>query len=1092
MRRIPPLPVPVVLLLAVLAAPLAAQPIDPALLAGLKARSIGPAAMSGRVADVVAVDSNPDVVYVGAANGGVWKSTNGGLTWDPLFDDQKVASIGALAVNQANPDVVWVGTGEGNPRNSVSVGWGVYRSLDGGRTWNHLGLEKTERIHRIVLHPSNPDVAWVAALGRLWGENPERGVFKTTDGGRTWRKVLSVDDRTGAADLVADPSNPNKLFAAMWDHRRQPWTFRSGGPGSGLYVTYDGGESWKRLTEDDGLPKGDLGRIGLAISRSHPKTVYALIEAAKSALVRSDDGGRSWKTVNEDQRTADRPFYYADIRVDPAWPNRVYNIATRLTVSDDGGKTFGELGRARELHSDWHALWINPADPEHIIAGNDGGLGISRDRGQTWYFPPNLPLAQFYHVNVDMDVPYNVYGGLQDNGSWRGPSEVWEDGGVRNQHWDKVGGGDGFDTVPDPQDSRRGYAMAQGGSLFRWDLQRGETKIIRPAEPLAGDGREPLRFNWNSAIAVDPFEPATVYYGSQYVHKSTDRGETWTVISPDLTTDRAEWQSRDTGGLTPDVSGAENFTTLLAIAPSTVQRGVIWTGSDDGRVHVTRDGGKTWESVEKNLPGVPANSWVPHIRPSRFDAASAFVVLENHRRSDWTPYVFRTDDWGKTWKSLATKDLDGWALTIEQDTVDRDLLFLGTEFGLYVTTDGGKRWMRWTHGVPTTSVMDLALHPREHDLVVATHGRALYVVDDVTPLRDLTPETLREPIHVFPAAPGRLHLRRTASGASRAGAGDFRGENRPYGVQLAYSLNVPGLPHPEEEAERERKEKERTAKAPAPATAGLKEDPTRSEEVPTAEKSKEPRVEIRIEDAAGRLVRKMNGPAKLGLNRVTWDLGRDLFREPPSEGRGRPRGENEGGPKVMPGTYRVTVKYGGHQAQGNVQVVADPFTRNTDEDWQAREAALERVRTLQENVVDAFERIGAARADLDVIRKKVEAAEKKREGEEGESPYRGLKKAAMDLETKLVAAEKRLHLSRPRGIVDDSEVALTQVQEARWFLESSWDRPNATQLAHLDRAEATSKAALAEVDQLFAKDVAAFRPLVEAAKIDLLAPLSAD
>jgi photosystem II stability/assembly factor-like uncharacterized protein len=1091
MRRIPSLPVPVLLLLAILAAPLAAQPIDPALLAGLKARSIGPAAMSGRVADVIAVDSNPDIVYVGAANGGVWKSTNGGLTWDPLFDDQKVASIGALAVNQANPDVVWVGTGEGNPRNSVSVGWGVYRSLDGGRTWNHLGLEKTERIHRIVLHPSNPDVAWVAALGRLWGENPERGVFKTTDGGRTWRKVLSVDDRTGAADLVADPSNPNKLFAAMWDHRRQPWTFRSGGPGSGLYVTYDGGESWKRLTEDDGLPKGDLGRIGLAVSRSHPETVYALVEAAKSALVRSDDGGRTWKTVNEDQRTADRPFYYADIRVDPVWPNRVYNIATRLTVSDDGGKTFGELGRARELHSDWHALWINPADPEHIIAGNDGGLGISRDRGQTWYFPPNLPLAQFYHVNVDMDVPYNIYGGLQDNGSWRGPSEVWEDGGVRNQHWDKVGGGDGFDTVPDPQDSRRGYAMAQGGSLFRWDLQRGETKIIKPAEPLAGDGREPLRFNWSSAIAVDPFEPATVYYGSQYVHKSTDRGETWTVISPDLTTDRAEWQSRDTGGLTPDVSGAENFTTLLAIAPSTVQRGVIWTGSDDGRVHVTRDGGKTWESVEKNIPGVPPNTWVPHIRPSRFDAASAFVVLENHRRSDWTPYVFRTDDWGKTWKSLATKDLDGWALVIEQDTVDRDLLFLGTEFGLYVTTDGGKRWMRWTHGVPTTSVMDLALHPREHDLVVATHGRALYVVDDVTPLRDVTPETLRKPIHVFPAAPGRLHLRRTASGASRAGAGDFRGENRPYGVQLAYSLNVPGLPHPDEEAERERKEKERTAaKAPAPATADLKEDPTRTEDKVAGGNGKEPRVEIRIEDASGKLIRKMSGPARLGLNRVIWDLGRDPFRDLPS--RWGPRGDDEGGPKVMPGTYRVTVKHGEHQAQGTVQVVADPFTQNTAEDWQAREAALERVRTLQENLTGTHDRIGAVRADLDVIRKKVEAAEKKREGEDGAGPYGDLKKAMKDLETKLSEAEKKLHMSGARGIVDESGTASSQVRNVRRVLESSWDRPNATHLAHLDRAEATSKAALAQVDQLLAADVAAFRQLVEAAKIELLAPSPAD
>ena len=1102
MRRNPFLPASLLVLALVLTlagAPQAGQ-VDPSLLAGLKARSIGPAAMSGRVADVVAVESNPDVIYVGAANGGVWKSVNGGLNWDPIFDDQKVASIGAVALFQPNPDIVWVGTGEGNPRNSVSIGWGVYRSIDGGRSWKHLGLEKTERIHRVVLHPSNPDVAWVAALGQLWGENPERGVFKTTDGGRTWRKVLYVDERTGASELVIDPSNPNKLFASMWDHRRQPWTFRSGGPGSGLYVSHDGGETWKRLTEDDGLPKGDLGRIGVAISRSNPEIVYALVEAEKSALVRSDDGGRTWKTVNDDQQTANRPFYYSDLRVDPVWPNRVYNIATRLTVSNDGGKTFEALGRSREIHGDYHAMWIDPKNPEHIIVGNDGGLGISRDRGQTWYFPPNLTLAQYYHVAVDMDVPYNVYGGLQDNGSWRGPAEIWEEGGIRNQHWAKVGFGDGFDTLPDPEDSRRGYSMAQGGTLMRWNLRTAEVKGIKPPEPPAGGPHEPLRFNWNAAIAIDPFEPATIYYGSQYVHKSTDRGETWTILSPDLTTDKAEWQETSkSGGLTPDVTGAENFTTLVSIAPSTVQKGVIWTGSDDGRVHVTRDGGKTWESVEKNLRGVPANTWVPHIRPSRFDAAGAFLVMENHRRSDFAPYVFRTDDWGKTWKSLATKDLDGYALSIEQDPVDRDLLFVGTEFGLYVSTDGGKKWMRWTHGVPTTAVADLVVHPREHDLVVATHGRGVYVIDDVTPLRALTPETQREPLHLFPAAPGRLHRRMQASGASRAGAGDFRGENRPYGIQLTYSLNAPGLPHPNVEAERERKEKERAdaraqraaaeaSKAPAGPEVGLKEDPARPAEGAGGQGAKGPRVEIRIEDASGKLIRKMDGPANLGLNRATWDLGRDSFREPPTTSRGGFR-DNESGPKVPPGTYRVTVKYGEHQDQGTVQVVADPFTRNTDQDWQAREAALERVRVLQDSVVEAVDRIASTRSDIEVVRKKLTAAEKARKdkGEEGEDPYRDLKKAARDLETKLNKAEETLRVpSTAKGIQDESGKAFAQAEEARRYLESSWDRPNATHLATLDRAEATARTALAEVNRVFSEDVAAFRKKVQEAGIGLL------
>ncbi|HKV06540.1 MAG TPA: hypothetical protein VJ725_00285, partial [Thermoanaerobaculia bacterium] len=707
----------------------AASQMDPSLLAGLKARSIGPATMSGRVAAVDVADSNPDLVYVGTAAGGVWKSVNGGLTWAPTFDDQPVASIGDVQIFQPNPDVVWVGSGEGNPRNSVSIGNGVYRTLDGGLTWQHLGLEKTERIHRVVLHPRDPNVAWIAALGQLWGENPDRGVYRTTDGGRSWKKVLYVDERTGAADLIADPSNPNHLIAAMWDFRRWPWIFRSGGPGSGLYQTWDGGETWKKLTEEDGLPKGNLGRTGLAISHSNPNIIYALVEADKSALLRSDDNGKTWKTVNDDPRTAERPFYYADIKVDPEWPNRLYNLTARLQVSEDSGKTWNGLGRSREIHGDYHDLWINPNDPEHMIAANDGGLGISRDRGETWMFVGNLPVGQFYHVNVDMDRPYNVYGGLQDNGSWRGPSSTREGGGIRSSSWEVVGGGDGFDTSPDPEDSMKGYSMSQGGELVRWDLRSRSATTIRPPDPLPGDGREKLRFNWNAGLAQDPFEPGTIYYGSQYLHKSTDRGDNWTIISPDLTTDDPEKQKgSQSGGLTPDVTAAENHTTIVAIAPSPREKGVLWVGTDDGRLHVTRDGGKTWTSVEKNVSGVPANTWIPHITPSKYDAASAFVVFDNHRRADFAPYVYRTDDWGKTWKSLTTKDVQGYAYKVEQDPVDKDLLFLGTEFGLWVSFDGGARWHRWTHGVPTTSVMDLVVHPRDQDLVIATHGRAMYIV----------------------------------------------------------------------------------------------------------------------------------------------------------------------------------------------------------------------------------------------------------------------------------------------------------------------------------------------------------------------------
>lgn len=837
MRRVATLFAAVLFFSFALAVPLGAQ-IDPELLAGMKARSIGPAGMSGRIADIQAVESDPNIIYVGAATGGVWKSENGGLIWTPIFDDQPVHSIGGVAIFQATPDIVWVGTGEGNTRNSVSVGNGIYKSLDAGRTWKHLGLEETERIHRILLHPSNPEVAYVCALGKLWGENPERGVFKTEDGGRTWKKVLYVNEKTGCSDLAMDPANPNKLIAGMWEHRRWPWFFRSGGPGSGMHVTVDGGANWKKLTEDDGLPQGELGRIGVAFFRGDSQIVYALVEAEKSALVRSDDGGRTWKKMDEEANIASRPFYYADIRVDPERPNRVYNLHSQVTVSDDSGKTFRPLIGFNKLHPDHHALWINPRDPRHLIDGNDGGVGISRDRGETWQFVANLPLAQFYHVNVDLETPYRVMGGMQDNGSWWGPSSVWENGGIRNQHWEEVGFGDGFDVASDPREPWIGYAMSQRGYLVRWNLRTGERKDIRPSGP---DGVE-LRFNWNAALALDPFEAGTIYYGSQFVHKSTDRGDSWTIASPDLTTNNPEWQKQaESGGLTPDVTGAENFTTIITIAPSPVERGVLWVGTDDGRLHVSRDGGQNWTSVEKNVKGVPANTWVPHIEPSRFGGGTAFVVFDDHRRSNWTPYVYKTTDYGKTWTSLVTKDLRGYALVIKQDIEKEELLFLGTEFGLFVSLDGGKNWFQWKHGFPTASAMDLAVHPREHDLVVATHGRSAYVLDDIRPLRTLSEAVLKEPIHLFGIPEAQQYRVKQTGGSRFPGQGEFRGENQPYGALITYSLNFDDLPHPVEEKERARKERERGAAA---AAAG--------EEKKEEEKKEEKKLEVEIQVPTGR------------------------------------------------------------------------------------------------------------------------------------------------------------------------------------------------------------------------------------------------
>jgi photosystem II stability/assembly factor-like uncharacterized protein len=1070
--------------------------VDPDLLAGMKARSIGPAGTSGRVAAIAAVESNPDVVYVGSASGGVWKSVNGGLTWAPVFDDQPVASIGAVAVFQRNPDVVWVGTGEGNVRNSVSVGNGIYRSLDGGRTWSHLGLEKTERIYRIVLHPENPDVVWVSALGRLWGENPERGVFKTEDGGKTWKRVLYVDERTGASDLVMDPVNPNKLFASMWQFRRWPWSFKSGGPGSGLYVTYDGGESWKKLTEDDGLPKGELGRIGLAIAPSSPDVVYAMVEAGKSALLRSEDGGKSWQTVNDRYDVNPRPFYFGDIRVDPQQPNRVYSLDYEVRVSNDGGRTFATQISGFLIHGDHHALWIDPKNPDRMYEGNDGGVAVSHDRGRTTAFVGNLPLAQYYHVAVDLETPYNIYGGLQDNGSWRGPSTVWQQGGIRNHAWQAVGQGDGFDVQPDPADSMTGYSMWQGGNLGRYDLRKGELREIKPPAP---DGVK-LRFNWNAGLALDPFEPGTVYYGSQFLHKSTDRGETWTIVSPDLTSNNPEWQKQEeSGGLTPDVTAAENFTTIIAIAPSPLERGVIWVGTDDGRVQVTRDGGKSWTSVEKNVPGVPANTWIPHIRASKHAGGEAFVVFDNHRRSDWTPYVYRTDDYGKTWKSLATKDLRGYALSIEQDPVKKDLLFLGTEWGLWVSLDGGKRWMRWTHGLPTVAVSDLAIHPREHDLVIATHGRALYVLDDIRPLRMMTEETLAKPLHLYEVADARQYSQGPQAGGFGLGSGEFRGENRAYGALLTFSLADPKLPLPDTEKERARKEEERAAKRAAAA----KEQPKTEREMkapegaegsapqkPPAEPAEEetaPKVEIRIADAAGKTVRTFKAPVTRGLNRVVWGLNRDSSKLFPGA---EPAPEDPAGFQVAPGTYTVTVKYGDREEKGTVRVLPDPRVPNTAEDWQKREAALEKVGALQDVLVEAVDRLRKTRADVATLvarhAEDLKAQDKEAAGKADPKKKDALTEAAGKLQEGLTKLERRLWVPYDTvGIVPQTD-ASSRMFYVQGYIASSWSPPTPSHLEYLRQAEAEAAKVLEDFNRFYETDVAAFRKQVDAAGIRLL------
>lgn len=900
----------------------------------LKARAIGPSGTSGRIAAVAALGSRPEVIYAGAATGGLWKSEDSGLTWAPIFDDQNASSIGAIAIHPEQPDVVWVGTGEANVRNSMGHGRGVYRSVDGGRTWKHVGLEGSERISRILVHPDDPKTAYVAALGPAWSAGEERGVYKTTNGGETWNRVLYVDENTGAAEIAMDPANPDHIFAAMWEYRRWPWFFESGGEGSGLHVTYDGGETWSELTSDDGLPKGELGRIGIAFATDQPSVVYALVEAKKSALLRSSDGGHTWETIEQGPRVSPRPFYYSRIYVDPTNENRIYRLHSYIDRSDDGGRTWFRVGdNPNTVHLDHHAMWIDPGDGQMVITGNDGGIYISYNRGETWRFVENLPLSQFYHISVDDAVPYKVYGGLQDNGVWRGPSQVWWRPGftgsvIQAQDWVTLGFGDGFVAQLDPTDPNQGYSSSQRGYLQRFDLRTNEWKSIRPPDP---DTLE-MRYNWNAGFALDPFEPSAIYYGSQFLMRSPDRGESWSIISPDLTTNDPEKQrQRETGGLTIDDSGAENHTTILAIAPSPLERGVVWVGTDDGNVQLTRDGGVTWTNFAEDLDGVDAGAWVPEIVASKHEAGRAYVVVNDHRRGDWTAFLFRTDDYGRHWKNLATEDLDGPVHSVEEDPHQPNLLWAGTEFGLFVSLDGGGHWRKWTHGFPTVPVYDIVTHARDHDLVVGTHGRGMYVIDDIQPVRAVAaePELMDSALVVFPIADAYEYNLGTTGPFYFPGHAQFEGANRPYGALVNYRIG---------------------------------------------ELTKGDSVFVDVLDAAGTRVRRVKGADEAGLQRWAWGLERDGYwgiNQTPAADSLRP-----GGWPVMPGRYTVRVSIKGangeRMAQADVEVRADPRRPLSMPLFAARLDALDEVGRLQEEVGASMRRLNATAASLKTTKERLE------------------------------------------------------------------------------------------------------------------------
>jgi photosystem II stability/assembly factor-like uncharacterized protein len=790
------------------------------LLGDLRWRNIGPANMAGRVTDIEAVERNPAVVFAGAASGGVWKSENGGTTWNPIFTGAGTANIGDIAVFQPNPEIIWVGTGESCVRNSVGWGDGVYKSTDGGKTFTNVGLRETHHISEVVTHPTNPDIVYVAAQGHLWGHTGEHGIYKTIDGGKTWRRLtggLPDDGRTGASDLVMDPSNPETLYTGLWERLREPHRFTSGGPNGGIFKSTDGGATWSRLGR--GLPRGPTGKIGLAVSRSQPKILMAMVEHGfqparivdgkanpdwqdmsklGSGVYRSEDAGASWTYVN---RSNNRPFYYSHIFIDPAEPRRVYVLAGNATVSEDGGRTFART--LQGISGDFHALWIDPRNSDRYYVGNDKGAYVTYDQGRSFAMFDNMDIGQFYAVTMDNRDPYWVYGGLQDNGNWGGPSNSRDGNGILTDHWFKFHSGDGFHTTVDPNDWRTVYTEAQGGRLRRLDaVFRQEGKDVTPSRENvlnlaavlpapAGRGALPrshFRFNWSAPLILSPHDSRTLYFGGNYLFRSTDRGDTWTIVSPDLSTGDTALANPESGGLTRDVTGAETHATAITMSESPLVPGLLWVGTDDGNIQLSRDGGGTWTNVRPNLRVAPDRTWVSRVEASRFEPATAYVTLDGHRRDDFRPHVFKTTDYGRTWTSLAANLPVGEPVyVIEEDPRNPDLLYLGTEFGAWVSVDGGVHWdrMPW---LPTVPVHDLVVHPREGDLVAATHGRSIWILDDLGPLQQLTDQVRASETHVF-----RSKTATRWKGVTRGGERghmEFRGRN-PWTVRQVPPQNSP-------------------------------------------------------------------------------------------------------------------------------------------------------------------------------------------------------------------------------------------------------------------------------------------------------------
>jgi photosystem II stability/assembly factor-like uncharacterized protein len=934
--------------------------VDSETISGLGARNIGSAQMSGRIAAIDAVREGQRLtVYIGSASGGVWKSVNGGTTYKPVFDKQPVQSIGAITIDPKNPKTIWVGTGEAWTRNSVSVGDGVYKSTDGGDNWTNVGLKDSERISKILVDPSNTDTAYVCATGKLWSDSDERGVYKTTDGGKSWAKVLKgANGSTGCSMISMDASNPRTIYAGMWDFRRKGWTFRSGGEtenapsASGLYKSIDGGATWTELTEQSakGLPPKPWGRVAVTVAPSKPNVVYAFVQAIspRDGLYRSDDGGQTWAMLDRSQNMIWRPFYFANLIVDPKDENRVYKPDLSLIVSNDGGKSFSNISGG--AHGDFHTVWVDPDNTDHVITGDDGGVWYSYDAGNKWWKAQNLPVSQFYHVSVDMDTPYHVYGGLQDNSDWIGDSQY--PGGITNSRWENIYGGDGFWTFVDPSDPTYIYTESQGGYIGRVNRYTHESRDIKPL-PDYKEGK--LRFNWNAPIHVSQTQKGTVYLGSQFLFRTRDRGQTWERISPDLTTNDPEKQKQElSGGVTVDNSAAEMHTTIYAICESPKNPNLVWAGTDDGNLQITRDGGKTWKNVVGNIKGLPKNAWVSYIDAGHFEEGTAYATFDLHTFGDMRPYVYKTTNYGESWTPIIAPEgtaVRGYAHVVKEDLVRPDLLFVGTEFGLWISVDGGRQWAQYKGGdMPSVAVRDLAIHPRDNDLVIATHGRGIWIIDDITPLRALNPETLAKDAFFIQAKPAVQSV--SGGGGWPGGDAEFVGDNPTDEAVITYYQRRRHI------------------------FGDLK---------------------IEILDPDGKVLGTLPSGKRRGLSRITWPMRLTPPRVPTAASAAFGAAY---GPRVLPGTYTVKMTKDKQVYTTELRIVADPRSTHTAEDRRKQlDLSMKLHRQLGE-MTFATDRINGLRLSLE------ERASRLPDGDPLRARLRTAASQVDDLRKKIVATKE--------------------------------------------------------------------------------------